>query len=212
MTDSSNPDSPGGRKPWAAPGRSDLWLTIVVGSLVVLGAVIAAVMDVLRLIPNRDVPVSVLVPEESVDLPLGPGGSAVRARVESAWVTVAELPTTAHLVAVANAVVPKLIIVAVTVCVIVLCRNLLAGRFFSRTNTWLITAVGLTIGVGWLLDLVMGSIVSNWILAIVGEREPYERLAFQVDLLPLAAALGVGALAAAFYAGERMQRDSEGLV
>lgn len=204
------------RKPWVAPGRSDLWATIVVGALVAIGSVIATVGDLMQVVPNRDIAVAVpaggVTGVESVRLPLGPGGAEIDAQVDVVTITVSSLPTGAHIAAVIEAVVPKLIVIAVIACLIALCRNLLAGRFFSRANTWLVTGIGLAIAIGWLVQFLTQTVVSNAALAEVAERELYEQMIFRVDPLPLAAALGVGALAAAFYAGERMQRDTEGLV
>lgn len=192
--------------------RADFWTVLVVGTLVALWTLVALVLRLWQVVPNHDVPVTVQLIGERLDLPLGPDGSPVAGEVSTATIHVSDLPLATHAAAIGAVVVPALCSIAVIVCVMVLCRNLMTRRFFSRTNTRLVTAVSVLIAGGWLLTFGFSVMASNGALALIADRAFLESVQFRVDWVALLAAMAVGALASAFHAGERMQRDTEGLV
>lgn len=192
--------------------RSDLWTVLVLGGAVVVWTLVDLVLRLMEIIPNRDVPVTVELMGERLELPIGPGGEPIPGEVSTATIHVSDLPVATYISALGAVVVPAVTTIAVIVCVMVLCRNLMAGRFFSRTNTRLVTSIALLIAVGWLVSFIFSTMASNGALALVADRAFLESVQFQVDWVAVLAAMGVGALASAFHAGERMQRDTEGLV
>jgi hypothetical protein len=191
---------------------ADLWSVLVVGAVVVVASLVRLVGDVARLLPNHDVPVDVLLTGAHVELPVGPGGALVPATVDVAALTVSDMPVATFASALGAAAVPPLATIAVTVCVLLLCRQMLAGRFFSRTTTRLITAVSVLIAGGWALHLACTVMATNGVLALVADPAVADDVRTPVSWTAILAAMAVGALAAAFGAGERMQRDTEGLV
>ena len=199
------------RAPWFT-SRSDLISILVVGVAVIVWQAGGLIASVVRILPNRDAPVDVMIAGAPVELPLGPGGAALAATVDTATLTVADMPVATYVAALGAAVVPPLATIGVTVCVLLLCRRMLAGQFFSGTITRLITAVSLLIGGGWLAWFGCSVMASNGVLAQVADRAVAEEITFQVSWTPILASMAVGALAAAFSAGERLQRDAEGLV
>lgn len=199
------------RAPWFT-SRSDLLSVLVVGGAVIVWQAIGLVVSVARIVPNSDAPVDVLLMGVPVDLPLGPDGAAVAATVDSATLAVSDMPVATHLAAIGAAAVPPLATIGVTVCVLLLCRRMLAGQFFSGTITRLITAASLLIAGGWAAWFGCSVLASNGVLALVADRALAEQITFQVSWTPILASMAVGALAAAFHAGEKLQRDTEGLV
>lgn len=199
------------RAPWFT-SRSDLISILVVGAAVIVWQAGGLIASVVRLLPNRDAPVDVMIAGAPVELPLGPGGAALAATVDTATLTVSDMPAATYVAALGAAVVPPLATIGVTVCVLLLCRRMLAGQFFSGTITRLITAVSLLIGGGWLAWFGCSVMASNGVLAQVADRAVAEEITFQVSWTPILTSMAVGALAAAFSAGERLQRDAEGLV
>lgn len=191
---------------------ADLWSVLVVGAVVVVASVVRLVADLARLLPNQDVPVDVLLTGASVDLPIGPGGALVPATVDAAAVQVSDMPVATFASALGAAAVPPLATIAVTVCVLLLCRRMLSGQFFSRTSTRLITATSLLIAGGWALHLGFTVMATNGVLALVADPAVADQVRTPVSWTAILAAMAVGALAAAFGAGERMQRDTAGLV
>lgn len=191
---------------------ADLWSVLVVGAVVIVASLVRLVGDVARLLPNRDVPVDVLLTGAHVELPIGPGGALVPATVDVAALTVSDMPVATFASALGAAAVPPLATIAVTVCVLLLCRQMLSGRFFSRTATRLITAVSVLVAGGWALHLAFTVMATNGVLALVADPAVADEVRTPVSWTAILAAMAVGALAAAFGAGERMQRDTEGLV
>ncbi|MBW0254224.1 MULTISPECIES: hypothetical protein [unclassified Cellulomonas] len=199
------------RTPWFT-SRSDLLSLLVVGAAVIVWQAIGLVASVVRILPNRDAPVDVMIMGATVDLPLGPDGAAVAATVDTATLTVSDLPAATYVAALGAAAVPPLATIGVTVCVLLLSRRMLAGQFFSRTTTRLITAVSLLIAGGWVAWFGCSVLASNGVLAQIADRAVMEQITFQVSWTPILASMAVGALAAAFHAGERLERETEGLV
>ncbi|TKR27510.1 hypothetical protein FA014_00415 [Cellulomonas hominis] len=199
------------RAPWFT-SRSDLLSVLVVGGLVIVWQAIGLIASVARIAPNSDAPVDVLLMGAPVELPLGPDGAPLAATVDSATLTVSDMPIATHLAAIGAAAVPPLATIGVTVCVLLLCRRMLAGQFFSGTITRLITAVSLLIAGGWVAWFGCSVLASNGVLALVADRALAEQITFQVSWTPILTSMAVGALAAAFHAGEKLQRDTEGLV
>jgi hypothetical protein len=191
---------------------ADLWSVLVVGAVVIVASLVRLVGDVARLLPNRDVPVDVLLTGARVELPIGPGGALVPATVDGAALPVSDMPAATFASALGAAAVPPLATIAVTVCVLLLCRQMLSGRFFSRTATRLITAVSVLVAGGWALHLAFTVMATNGVLALVADPAVADEVRTPVSWTAILAAMAVGALAAAFGAGERMQRDTEGLV
>lgn len=199
------------RTPWFT-SRSDLLSLLVVGAAVIVWQAAGLVASVARILPNTDAPVEVMLMGAPVELPLGPDGAAVGATVESATLTVSDMPVATYLGAIGAAAVPPLATIGVTVCVLLLARRMLAGQFFSGTTTRLITAVSLLIAGGWVAWFGCSVLASNGVLAQVADRAVLEQITFQVSWTPILASMAVGALAAAFHAGERLERETAGLV
>lgn len=192
--------------------RSDLWTVLVVGGVIVVSTLVSLVSRLIEIVPNRDVPVTVDLMGEQHDLPIGPAGEPVAGEISTATIHVSDLPVATYVSALGAAVVPAITTIAVIACLMLLCRNLMAGRFFSRTNTRLVTSIAVLIAFGWLISFLFSTMASNGALALVADRALLDSVQFRVDWVAVLAAMGVGALASAFHAGERMQRDTEGLV
>lgn len=199
------------KAPWFT-SRSDLWSVLIVGGAVVVWQAIVLVVSLVQIAPNQDAPVEVMIAGSSVGLPLGPEGAVLPASVDTATLRVSDMPIATHLAAMGAVAVPPLATIGVTVCVLLLCRRMLAGQFFSGTITRLITAISLLIGGGWLAWFGCAVMASNGVLALVADRAITEEITFQLSWTPVLTSMAVGALAAAFAAGERLQRDAEGLV
>ncbi|GIG25682.1 hypothetical protein [Cellulomonas denverensis] len=197
----------------------DQWSVLVFGAIVVVWNLIVLVRGLIPLFSEPEVDVTVLLSGAELPLPIGPGGTPVAAGVSSAQVAVSDLGPFMMIWAVGAVAVVPLATIAVAVLVLILSRNILRGQFFSRTNTWIITSISLVIAGAWVLDLGCTLFTSNWALVQVAGPEGADAFSPHSVIedtptawLPIFAAIAMGALAAAFSAGERMQRDTEGLV
>lgn len=207
----------GQMRSWLARA-GDQWSVLVFGAIVVVWNLIVLVRGLIPLVSGSEVDVTVLLSAD-LPLPIGPGGTPVDAGVSSAQVAVSDLGPFMMIWAVGAVAVVPLATIAVAVLVLILSRNILRGQFFSRTNTWIITSISLVIAGAWVLDIGCTLFTSNWALVQIAGPEGADAFSAHSVIedtptawLPIFASIAMGALASAFSAGERMQRDTEGLV
>lgn len=200
--------------PTSRPTRSDrvdLWTVITVGVVVAVFALVNAIVRIVSIVPNKNVDVLAPFFDTVAALPLGPGGELVDVRVDSAIVTVSDLPVVVVVSLVAAVLVELATTLIIVVCAMILCRNLMTGTAFSRTNTRLVFTVSISLIVGATLASLFTTMGSNGAFATLSEGS-YDGAVATANLLPYFAAIGLGAVALAFKAGERLSRETEGLV
>lgn len=191
--------------------RTDIATTMVVGGIAAIAIIVALVLRLAEVLPNRSVPVRVWLDGEQAVLPVGSSGARVPVSVEGGTILVSGLPGITLTSVALEAAVPALAAVAIIACVLLLCRNLLSGRAFSPGNTRLVTAISLLIASGWALSLLFTTMANNGAVAAMSGGE-LDSATLQVDWVPVLASMAVGAVAAAFRRGERLERDTDGLV
>ena len=103
--------------------------------------------------------------------------------------------------------------VAAVVLLLVLCVGILRGDIFSRRHTVIVTAVGVITLVGAFGVPFFHNMVANGALAWLSDRTYDRGLTQQIDL-PVLIAIGfvAGLSSTVFAVGDRLQRDTEGLV
>lgn len=191
--------------------RIGMYMSVV---MVAVGAVIAVVAAAARLLEvgdGRDVPVLVPLAGEEAMLPLGPDGSAVPVTVDTATVTVAD-PAPATLFALyAQPVWIAVVVVAGLVLAALFFLRLARGRAFDGGAARLAFVAAGLVAVGWLGDSILTNMTTNGALSALSDYT-YESVTFEVSLAPALAVLVIAAIGAALQIGERLQRDTEGLV
>lgn len=194
--------------------RDDRWSTlgtVVMAVVFACATIVLAAMEITRILTSD--PVSLLVPfsGEPAQLPIGPGGEMREVLVESAVVDAPGIPGISYAALVAEVVVTALTILGVLACVAVLCINIARTRVFAHANTVSLTTAALVIAIGWGISTLLSAMAINGAFAAISDRE-YNNVLFEANLLPLAGVFVLGALAAAFKVGEKLTRDTEGLV
>ncbi|WJS91327.1 hypothetical protein [Microbacterium testaceum] len=188
-------------------------LFLIGGVAIAVAAVVQAIADIARVLPNRDI--TLLAPFAATDAqaPLGPGGSAVTVQLDSASVTVASLqPASLAALVISHAVFAAAMVTVVTL-LLVLCFGILRGRIFSRAHTALVTAAGLVAIAGMYFVPFFHNMAVNGALALVSEGTYDRAVVGTVDVFAIFAVAFVVALAGTVFAvGDRLQRDTEGLV
>lgn len=196
------------------PDRSDrIGLYISIG-WVALGAALALVAAVSRLTevaPGTDIPVLVPLAGESATLPLGPDGAAVAVDVAAATVIVAD-PGPATLFALwAQPVWIAVMVSAAMVLSALFFARLARGRAFSRGAAAIAFMGAGLVAVNWLVDSVLTSVVTNGALSAISANT-YQNWTLELSLTPVLGVLVLAATGAALQIGERLQRETEGLV
>lgn len=194
--------------------RSDRIGMYVTIPLAAIGIAITAWTTVVRLVevlPGRNVPVLVPFAGESADLPIGPGGAPTEVLVDQATVTVPQPAAATQFALVAEPIVIGLTIIAGIALLAVVCWNLARGRAFSRANVRLIVVGPFVLFTGWFVGSLLTTMTVNGALSAVSDYT-YDGVLFSTDWVVLFAIIAVAAVGVAFQVGERLQRDTEGLV
>ncbi len=194
--------------------RSDgIAMYVTAGMVAVPGIItwVAAIQRLMEVAPGRDIPVTVPLMDETASLPLGPDGTAVTAAVDTATVVVAE-PAAATLAALwAEPLVTAAWTTAALVLVILLFVRLARGRIFERGSSRLAAAAAFTIMLGWFASFMLTNMTVNGALSAISDYT-YDGVIFEFNYVPLAIGLVIGAMGMALQVGERLKRDTEGLV
>lgn len=201
------------KAPFGTAARSDVWLTLGLAVLGIAATVWDLVTRLIEVVPNEDVPVDVQVFASQQSIAVEGVGDAVPVELERFTVHVSDLPVGTYVSAIGAALAPAVATVTVLVCVAWLLFNIGGGRFFSRLNTRLVTTAALAVVIGWVVTAAMTTAAANGALAqLSSESDAGFEITAHISFLYLFAAMVAGCIAAAFHTGERMQRDSEGLV
>jgi hypothetical protein len=191
--------------------RVDLWTVIVVGGIVAVFTIVFAVIRLAGILPNSAVEVLVPFVNTPASLPIGPGGEDVNVEVDQAVLTASGLPGSIVAFLTVAVIIDAAMTLAIVVCAGILCRNLMKGRAFSRANTRLVIASAIVLVAGTALGGFFQTLGANGALAAAGDGS-FDGVVTSGSLVPYFIATGLAAVALAFKAGERLQRDADGLV
>lgn len=193
------------------PDKAGMYLSIAVVTLAAVLAIVNAVRRLVEVGDGSDVPVTVPLTGETAALPLGPDGAALEATVETATVIVPD-PAPATLFALyAEPVWIALMVVAGVVFAAMFFLRLARGLAFERGTSRLVYVAAGVLLAGWFVGSIITNMTVHGALSAVSDYT-YDSVSFEVSLLPFFVYLVVGAFAAALQIGERLQRDTEGLV
>jgi hypothetical protein len=196
--------------------------------LMALGVIARAVVDVVELLSTREWsflasawrdPGDGEAPVGGDGLGLvGPAGADEAIIASQAYLRVSDLPAAASAAVLAQIILGALTGIVLLILLFLLCRNLIRGIAFDRANTRILSWASAALFVGYLLSTQAGGAASRMALSTIG-AEAWTCLigcpggaAPAVDYSPYVLALALGVLAGAFRVGERLQKDTEGLV
>lgn len=195
--------------------RSDalaMFALMIAGAVITVWVAVTAIGRILAALPNRDVTVLGSFNATPADAPIGVDGALVPVQLDWASFTVDALPLASLWALVAQEIATILAVAIVVGALIWLGLNVTRGRVFSRTNTRLVLVAGVGGLLGCFAVPFFGTMVANGAFARISERT-FDNVIYSVDLFPvLLAAFVAGLAGTVFTVGERMQRDTEGLV
>jgi hypothetical protein len=198
----------------ARPARSDRIGLYFAVSWVALGAALAIVAAVERLMdvaPGTGIPVLVPLAGEMASLPLGPDGAAVAVDVASATIIVAD-PSPATLFALwAQPLWLAAVVCAAMVLSALFFLRLARGRAFSRGAAMIAFVGAALVLANWVADSILTSVTTNGALSAISDNT-YQNWTLEFSLAPVLGVLVLAATGAALQIGERLQRETAGLV
>lgn len=195
------------------PSKTDstaLKVTIVLGAAAAVITVVRAVLRILEIAPNRNVPVAAHF-EIPATMPIGPGGSDVDVIADRVILSVSDMPPITLWSLILAEVFYAIAAVAVVLCLCLVIRNIIRGQAFSAGTVGLVGTATLVLGVGWILVWLFTTMGANGgASALAGE--PGLNVNAQIDFTFVFALAAMGALTSAFQIGHKLQRDAEGLI
>lgn len=188
-------------------------LFIVAGVAIAVWAVVRSVGNIVAAAGNSDVRVPIEFLDTVAQAPIGPGGASVPVELTGAVVTAPSLPIASLWALFLAEGLFAASVVTVVVLLLLLCIGVLRGQIFSRRHTRLVTSVGIVALAGAIGVPFFHNMVANGALAWLSERTYDRGLTQQIDL-PVLIVIGfvAGLSSTVFAVGDRLQRDTEGLV
>lgn len=189
-----------------------IWAFMIAGAIIAVASVWGAVARIVEVLPNHDVRVLAEFAGDSVDAPIGPGGGALPVELEQGFVTVPSLPAIGIAVIVLQQIAAAATVVTVVVCLVLLSRGILRGTVFSRRNTALVATAGIVGLLGAAAVPFFGNMAANAAFARLSDGD-FDNVLISIEPFPYILAAFIVALASTVFAvGDRMRRDTEGLV
>ncbi|MRG60154.1 hypothetical protein GE115_09770 [Agromyces sp. CFH 90414] len=195
----------------SAGDRVGMYLTVVLAAIGVAVTAWAVGARLVEVLPGTDVPVLVPFVGEQATLPIGPDGAPVEVDVDRAVVTVPQPAAATQFALVAQPIVTGAATIAAIAMLALFAWNVARGRAFARANVRIVIAATFTLLAGWVFGSLFTTMGVNGALSAVSEYT-YDGVLFSTDWTAFWGILALGALGAAFQIGERLQRETEGLV
>lgn len=195
----------------AKSDRVGLYLSVVFAAIGIAIALTGAVSRLVEVAPGHDIPVLVPLAGESAQLPLGPDGAAVTATMETVTVIVAD-PAPATLFALWAQ--PIVIGVSWSVGLVIaamFCVRLARAQGFARGTYRLTYLAAGVLTFGWFVGTILTHMTTNGALSAISNYT-YESVNFEGSYAPAVGVLLLAAVGVALQVGERLQRETEGLV
>ncbi len=185
----------------------------IAGALIAASITVYSIIRIIELARGVDVPVLVEFAgaANSVDLPLS-GGGTVAVALDSATLTAPQLPVVAAVPGIIGQVLQIVTIIVVIGCLILLSRSTLGGRVFSRRNTALVATAGLTGLLGFGAVRFFDNMLANATVAHVTDNGLDNAVITVEPFTFILAAFVIALITTVFSVGDRLQRDTEGLV
>lgn len=183
------------------------------GALIAAYITVFSVMRIIELARGVDVPVLVefISSKTLVDLPLSTGTS-IPVGVDSAVITAPQLPAIAAVPGIIGQVAQILTIIIVIGCLILLARSVLTDRVFSRRNTALVATAGIAGLVGFATVRFFDNMLANATVARIADNGVDNAVMSVEPFTFILGAFIIALIGTVFSIGDRLQRDTDGLV
>lgn len=196
------------------PSRADkyaTWNFIALGATIVGWVVVHAVLRTIDLLSPGPIDVPAKFLGTVAQAPIGEGGTDVPVALDRAVLKVDGLPAASVVAGLIEQVLLVATVGTVVTCLILLARQVLRGEVFSKRNTRLVGTAGIVGLVGAATVPFFGNMVANGAFSRLGDFEGYAVMSIEPFPFVLAA-FAIATVATAFTVGEKLQRETEGLV
>jgi hypothetical protein len=193
--------------------RAGIVLFMLIGVAIVAVTAYGVVQRWVELLSPGAVEVAARFVDTAAEVPIGPAGAAVSVHLDRAIVLAPELPVASLAAGLLEATVLLATVTTVVVCLIFLARNILRGVIFSRAQTRWVATAAIAALVGAALVPFFGNMVANGAIAFLSDRSFENTVVLAVEPLPyFLGAFAASIAITAFSVGDRLRRETEGLV
>lgn len=183
----------------------------VAGVVIAVYFTVYSIVRIVELARGIDVPVVVEFRGDSVDLPLTTGGS-IPVGVDSGTIVAPQLPLVGIVPGIIGQVVQIITVVVVIGCLILLARTTIGGRIFGRGRTALVATAGITGLFGFAAVRFFDNMLANATVAHVTDNGIDNAVLTVEPFTFILAAFVVALITTVFSIGDRLQKETEGLV
>lgn len=171
-----------------------------------------SIIRIIELASGTMIPVMVEFVDQPVEAPLGAGGANITLALDSAVLTAPSLPPVAIGAGILGQLAQIVTIVVVIGCLMLLARSILTGTVFSRRNTGLVMVAGIVGLVGFSAVRFFENMLANAAVSAVTDNALNNAVMSIEPFTFILAAFIISVIGTAFVIGDRLQRETEGLV
>ena len=199
-------------RPLSTADTVAMWIFIVAGLAIVGTTVYAAAARLLEGLGGGAVEVPAVFSGTVAQAPIGPAGAMRDVELQNAVLTTDGLSAAGTGALVLEQVVAVASVATVVVCLIAVSLSVMRGRAFSRRSTVLVGTAGFAALAGVVGVPFFGNMVANDAFRAISDGT-FDNVVMTVDLFPLFTIAFLAAIAGTvFTVGDRLQRETEGLV
>jgi hypothetical protein len=183
----------------------------VAGAVIAIYFTVFSIIRIVELARGTDVPVPVEFRGDSVDLPLSTGGT-IAVGLDSGTIIAPQLPLVAVVPGIIAQIVQIIAVVVVIACLILLARSTIGGRIFGRGRTALVATAGITGLLGFSGVRFFDNMLANATVSRLTDNSIDNAVLTVEPFTFILAAFVVALITTVFSIGDRLQKDTEGLV
>ncbi len=192
--------------------RAGIVAFMAAGIGIIIFALTAAVLRIVDTLTSTSVSVLAEFAGTPAQAPIGAGGALVEVELDRAVLSTTELPMASLVSLLVSDIVAALTIALVVACLLALSVSVLRGVIFSRRNTRLVAAASYIGLVGAAATVFFANMAAHGAFAAISNGD-FDNVIMTIDLFPyVIAAFIVALITTAFSVGERLQRETAGLV
>ncbi|MFJ4175174.1 hypothetical protein [Microbacterium sp. NPDC089696] len=183
----------------------------IAGVVIALYFTVFSITRIVELARGTDVAVPIEFLGDSVDLPLATGGT-IPVALDSGTILAPQLPLVAVVPGILAQVVQIIAVVVVIACLILLARSTIGGRIFGRGRTALVATAGITGLLGFSGVRFFDNMLANATVSRLTDNA-IDNAVITVEPFPfILAAFVIALITTVFSIGDRLQKETEGLV
>ncbi|WP_448263497.1 hypothetical protein [Microbacterium aurum] len=184
----------------------------VTGAIFVIATAISAVSNIVGLFTGSATRVFAEFAGTPAQAPIGPDGANVIVELDSAYLLADRLPFASVVALVLEQAVVVTAVATVVTALLLVMWSILRGRVFGRRNTSLIGTAATAGFAGVALAPFFGNMGANGAFATISGGD-FDNVILSANLVQVFGIAFLGALGTTvFMVGDRLQRDTEGLV